>query len=93
VIRADLLAGGASADDLSQMLARADAGFRDKAPLSVTGAATIILDGAIRTWRILAGEDAGSPGTLLRARSWTACDYAGLFSAVAGKPAAGTPGQ
>src|SRR5215469_18188847 len=62
--RAGLIAAGAlpadaSADDLRQLLVRANADFRDKAPLSAAEAATIILDG-VRSgaWRILIGEDA-----------------------------------
>jgi NAD(P)-dependent dehydrogenase (short-subunit alcohol dehydrogenase family) len=43
--RAGLLAGGASPDDLRQMLVRMETDFREKAPLSAADAATIILDG------------------------------------------------
>jgi len=59
LIGAGLLAEDASAGDLRQMLAQANADFRDKAPLSAAEAATIILDG-VRSgaWRILVGEDA-----------------------------------
>ena len=59
LVRAGALPEGASADDLRQLLVRANADFRDKAPLSAAQAATIILDG-VRSgaWRILVGEDA-----------------------------------
>ncbi|MEO6123730.1 MAG: short-chain dehydrogenase, partial [Ilumatobacteraceae bacterium] len=57
----------ASDEDLRQgMQARAEA-FRDNAPLSAAGAATIILDG-VRSgeWRILVGEDAVALDELVR---------------------------
>jgi hypothetical protein len=79
LIRAGALAEGASADDLRQMLARANADFRDKAPLSAAQAATIILDG-VRSgaWRILVGEDAKTIDALVRAKPEAAYDYAAL---------------
>jgi NAD(P)-dependent dehydrogenase (short-subunit alcohol dehydrogenase family) len=93
LIDAGLLAEGASAGDLRQMLAQANADFRDKAPLSAAEAATIILDG-VRSgaWRILVGEDAKMIDAAVRAKPEAAYDYAELFSAGAGEPAAGTPG-
>ncbi len=92
LIRAGALAEGASADDLRQLLVRANADFRDKAPVSAAEAATIILDG-VRSgaWRILVGEDAKMIDAAVRAKPEAAYDYAELFSGLAGKPAAGTP--
>jgi hypothetical protein len=54
-----MLAEGASAGELRQLITAMSAGFRDKAPLSAAGAAAVILDG-VRSgaWRILVGEDA-----------------------------------
>jgi NAD(P)-dependent dehydrogenase (short-subunit alcohol dehydrogenase family) len=94
LIRAGLLPEGASADHLRQMLVRANADFRDKAPLSAAQAATIILDG-VRSgaWRILVGEDAKMIDTQVRAKPEAAYDYAELFSNRAQPPAAGTPQQ
>ena len=92
LIGAGLLAEGASADDLRQMLVRANADFRDKAPVSAAEAATIILDG-VRSgaWRILVGEDAKMIDAAVRAKPEAAYDYAELFSGLAGEPTAGTP--
>ena len=92
LIRAGLLAEGASADELRQMLVRANTDFRDKAPLSAAQAATVILDG-VRSgaWRILVGEDAKTLDAAVRAKPEAAYDYAELFSGLAEKPAAGTP--
>jgi NAD(P)-dependent dehydrogenase (short-subunit alcohol dehydrogenase family) len=92
LIRAGLLAEGASADDLRQMLVRMATDFRDKAPVSAAEAATVILDG-VRSgaWRILVGEDAKMIDAAVRARPEAAYDYAELFSAPAEEPAAGTP--
>src|SRR5450755_4740472 len=92
LIRGGVLAQGASADDLRQMLVRANADFRDNAPLSAADAATIILDG-VRSgaWRILVGEDAKTLDAALRAKPEAAYDYAELFSALAEEPAAGAP--
>jgi NAD(P)-dependent dehydrogenase (short-subunit alcohol dehydrogenase family) len=79
LIRAGALAEGASADDLRQLLVRANADFRDKAPLSAAEAAAIILDG-VRSgaWRILVGEDAKKIDALVRAKPEAAYDYAEL---------------
>jgi NAD(P)-dependent dehydrogenase (short-subunit alcohol dehydrogenase family) len=89
---AGLLAQDASADELRQMLVRANADFRDQAPLSAAQAATIILDG-VRSgaWRILVGEDAKKIDAAVRAKPEAAYDYAELFSGLAGEPKAGTP--
>jgi hypothetical protein len=75
---------GAPADALRTMLAQANADFRDKAPLSAAGAATIILDG-VRSgaWRILVGEDAKKLDAQIRAKPESAYDYTELFSALA----------
>ena len=93
LIGAGLLAEGASADELRQMLVRANADFRDKAPVSAAEAATIILDG-VRSgaWRILVGQDAEKIDAAVRAKPEAAYDYAELFSALAERPAGGTPG-
>jgi NAD(P)-dependent dehydrogenase (short-subunit alcohol dehydrogenase family) len=54
-----LPADGATDDQLRFVLQQVAENFRDKAPLSAAGAATIILDGVRQdTWRILVGEDA-----------------------------------
>ncbi len=92
LIRAGVLAEGASTDELRQMLVRANADFRDKAPLSAAGAATIILDG-VRSgaWRILVGEDARKLDAAVRAKPEAAYDYADLFRALAQQPAAEQP--
>ena len=81
LISAGLLADGASADDLRQMLVRANADFRDKAPVSAAEAATIILDG-VRSgaWRILVGEDAEKLDAAVRAKPEAAYDYTELAS-------------
>ena len=84
---AGLLAQDASAQDLRQMLVRANADFRDKAPVSAAQAATTILDG-VRSgaWRILVGEDAKMIDAAVRAKPEAAYDYAELFSAPATEP-------
>jgi hypothetical protein len=66
--------------------------FRDKAPLSAAGAATIILDG-VRSgaWRILVGEDAKMIDAAVRAKPEATYDYAELFSTPAEEPTAETP--
>ena len=88
LIRGGVLAEGASADELRQMLVRANADFRDKAPLSAAEAATIILDG-VRSgaWRILVGEDAKMLDVAVRAKPEAAYHYAEL-----GRMAAEAPG-
>ncbi len=77
-------AEGASADELRQMLMRANADFRDKAPVSAAEAATVILDG-VRSgaWRILVGEDAKMIDAAVRAKPEAAYDYDELFSEAA----------
>src|ERR1039458_3748543 len=79
LIRAGLLAEGAGADELRQILVQANADFRDKAPVSAAEAATIILDGVRSgTWRILIGEDAKKLDVAVRAKPEAAYDYAEL---------------
>jgi NAD(P)-dependent dehydrogenase (short-subunit alcohol dehydrogenase family) len=94
LIRAGMLAEGASADDLRQMLVRANADFRDKAPVSAAEAASIILDG-VRSgaWRILVGEDAKMLDAAVRAKPEAAYDYDELFSGLAAEPTAETAEQ
>jgi NAD(P)-dependent dehydrogenase (short-subunit alcohol dehydrogenase family) len=92
LIRAGMLAEGASADDLRQMLVRANADFRDKAPVSAAEAATIILDGVRSgTWRILIGEDARMIDAAVRSKAEAAYDYEELFSGRGRERAAQTP--
>ena len=92
LIGAGMLAEGASADDLRQMLVRANADFRDKAPVSAAEAAAIILDGVrAGAWRILVGKDAEKLDAAVRAKPEAAYDYAELFSGLSGESAAGTP--
>jgi NAD(P)-dependent dehydrogenase (short-subunit alcohol dehydrogenase family) len=77
---AGLLSEDASAEDLRQMLIRISNDFRDKAPLSATQAATIILDGVrAGAWRILVGRDATMIDERIRANPEAAYDYAELF--------------
>jgi NAD(P)-dependent dehydrogenase (short-subunit alcohol dehydrogenase family) len=87
LIRGGLLAEGASADDLRQMLMRMNADFRDKAPVSAAQAATVILDG-VRSgaWRILVGEDATRLDALVRTHPEAAYDYAELGRLAAQAP-------
>ena len=88
LIPADLREEGTSADDLRQLLVRANAGFRDNAPLSAAQAATVILDG-VRSgaWRILVGEDAKKLDSLVRAKPEAAYDYAELRAKAGESPA------
>ena len=82
LIRGGALPEGASAEDVRQLLIKANADFRDKAPLSAADAATIILDGVrAGTWRILVGEDARMLDKLVRAAPETAYDYEALGKA------------
>ncbi|HEY7012836.1 MAG TPA: SDR family oxidoreductase [Streptosporangiaceae bacterium] len=85
LVRAGLLPEGAPPDALRKLLAQANADFRDKAPLSAAGAATIILDG-VRSgaWRILVGEDAKKLDEQVRAKPEGAYDYTELFSSLGG---------
>jgi NAD(P)-dependent dehydrogenase (short-subunit alcohol dehydrogenase family) len=85
LIQAGLLTKDASAEDLRQLLLRIETGFRDKAPLSASDAATIILDG-LRSgaWRILVGQDAKRLDTAVRAKPDDAYNYAELFRQATG---------
>jgi NAD(P)-dependent dehydrogenase (short-subunit alcohol dehydrogenase family) len=80
MISVGLVPEGASADDLRRFLARANADFRDKAPVSAAAAATIILN-RVRSgdWRILIGEDAKMIDAAVRAKPESAYDYDVLF--------------
>jgi hypothetical protein len=72
-VRERLAQRGLPTDALSDDMLRAGMqqmaeDFRDKAPLSAAGAATIILDGVRKgTWRILVGEDAKELDRMVRA--------------------------
>jgi NAD(P)-dependent dehydrogenase (short-subunit alcohol dehydrogenase family) len=92
LIDAGMLAEDASADELRRMLVRANADFRDKAPVSAAEAATVILDG-VRSgaWRILIGEDAEKIDAAVRAKPEAAYDYTELFAVPGEEPAAGKP--
>jgi NAD(P)-dependent dehydrogenase (short-subunit alcohol dehydrogenase family) len=83
LVRAGLLAEDASVDDVRRALARLEADFRDKAPVTAAQAATLILDG-VRSgaWRILVGRDAALLDAGVRAKPESAYDYAVLFSAL-----------
>ncbi len=94
LIGAGLLPEGASADGLRQMLVRMNADFRDNAPLSAAGAATVILDG-VRSgaWRILVGDDAGRLDAAVRGNPEGAYDYAELGRLMAAAKPAAAPEQ
>ena len=84
LIRRGVLAEGATADEMRQMLEKMSADFRDGAPLSAAGAATIILDGVLSgAWRILVGQDAVGLDGYVRAKPEDAYDYALLASMAA----------
>jgi NAD(P)-dependent dehydrogenase (short-subunit alcohol dehydrogenase family) len=84
LVRAGALAEDASQEDLRQLLARHEAEFRDKAPLTPAAAASTILDG-IRAgaWRILVGHDAAALDAAVRAQPEAAYDYPALTKAAA----------
>jgi NAD(P)-dependent dehydrogenase (short-subunit alcohol dehydrogenase family) len=86
LVRVGMLAEDASAGELRQFLVRANADFRDKAPVSSAQAATIILD-AVRagTWRILIGQDAKMIDEKVREKPDAAYDYAELFAGLTGR--------
>lgn len=66
--RAGLPTDGASDEDIRQGLQAQAESFRDNAPLSAAGAATIILDGVRNgEWRILVGDDAVLLDQMVRA--------------------------
>jgi NAD(P)-dependent dehydrogenase (short-subunit alcohol dehydrogenase family) len=84
LVRAGQLGENASTDDVRRLLARLEADFREKAPVTAAQAATIILDG-VRSgaWRILVGRDARLLDAAVRAKPDAAYDYRALFSDVA----------
>jgi NAD(P)-dependent dehydrogenase (short-subunit alcohol dehydrogenase family) len=85
LVKAGMLPERPTGEDLRQFLVRANADYRDKAPVSAAGAATIILDGVrAGTWRILIGQDAKMIDERVRARPDTAYDYAELFAGLTG---------
>ncbi|MBO0728812.1 MAG: SDR family oxidoreductase [Acidimicrobiaceae bacterium] len=64
-----------SADELRSMISTMADAFRDKAPLSAAGAATVILDGVrAGRWRILVGDDAHVLDEAVRANPEAAYD-------------------
>jgi len=66
--RLKLPPGVPSDDQLRALVQQVGDDFRDKAPLSAAGAATIILDGVRRgAWRILVGDDAVELDRMVRA--------------------------
>jgi NAD(P)-dependent dehydrogenase (short-subunit alcohol dehydrogenase family) len=79
IVANSMIAFGVSEGDAYE----ANKGFRDSAPLSAEGAATIILDG-VRSgaWRILVGADAHGLDQWVRACPADAYDYAKLGAAV-----------
>jgi NAD(P)-dependent dehydrogenase (short-subunit alcohol dehydrogenase family) len=96
-IRERMKRSGLPADAIPDELIRAGLqkmadDFRDKAPLSAAGAATIILDGVRKgTWRILVGDDALELDRLVRATPQDAYEASfyemlrsrGIFAAIA----------
>ena len=83
--QAGVLPEGATAEDLRRFLARVNADFRDKAPVSAAQAATTILDGVrAGAWRILIGEDAKMIDAAVRAKPEASYDYAELFAGLTG---------
>ena len=90
LISAGVLPGDASAGQLRQLLVRANADFRDKAPLSAAAAATIILN-RVRSgaWRILVGQDAEWLDAAVRDKPEAAYDWAELGSRAKETPPAG----
>jgi NAD(P)-dependent dehydrogenase (short-subunit alcohol dehydrogenase family) len=90
LIRAGVLAEGASADAVRTMAEQAASDFRDKAPVTAAEAAGVILDG-VRSgaWRILIGKDAAFLDERIRARPEAAYDYADLLRRPPGPSAPG----
>jgi NAD(P)-dependent dehydrogenase (short-subunit alcohol dehydrogenase family) len=80
LVSGGVLPEGCSADDVRRFLLQMGTDFRDKAPLSAAGAATVILDG-VRSgaWRILVGQDAAMLDGRIRANPEAAYDYQELF--------------
>ena len=66
---------GMSNDELRAAMEQRQIAFRDNAPLSAAGAATIILDGVrAKEWRILVGEDAKALDERVRSSPWDVYD-------------------
>ena len=66
-----------AADQLRGIVKMMEEGFRNSAPLSAGGAATVILDGVREgKWRILVGEDAHKLDEQVRANPEAAYDHA-----------------
>jgi NAD(P)-dependent dehydrogenase (short-subunit alcohol dehydrogenase family) len=86
LIRAGALPREPTGEDLRRFLTRANADFRDNAPVSAAQAAAVILDG-VRSgaWRILIGDDARMIDAAVRAKPEAAYDYAELFAGLAGR--------
>jgi NAD(P)-dependent dehydrogenase (short-subunit alcohol dehydrogenase family) len=64
-----------SDDQVRQLIQRMSDDFRDNAPLSASGAATVILDAVLAgTWRILVGDDAKLLDSRVRESPETAYD-------------------
>ncbi len=79
--KAGMVSEQPTADEMRGFLARLNADFRDKAPVSAAQAATTILDGVrAGTWRILIGEDARMIDERIRARPEVSYEYAELFA-------------
>jgi len=79
LIERGLPAGGVPVAELRERLIKANADFRDKAPVTAAEGATIILDG-VRSgaWRILIGQDAARIDAFVRASPDATYDYAEL---------------
>ncbi|HZT65836.1 MAG TPA: SDR family NAD(P)-dependent oxidoreductase [Acidimicrobiales bacterium] len=83
-VRSDITKRGLPADQipsdqLRQMVKMIGEAFRDAAPLSAAGAATVILDGVrAGKWRILVGEDAHLLDERVRANPAAAYDHTGV---------------
>jgi NAD(P)-dependent dehydrogenase (short-subunit alcohol dehydrogenase family) len=77
--RRGLPASDLQADQLRGIVKMMEEGFRNSAPLSAAGAATVILD-AVREgkWRILVGDDARKLDEQVRADPEAAYDHAGV---------------
>lgn len=77
--RLGLAADQMSAAELGELVKVVEEGFRNNAPLSAAGAATVILDGVrAGKWRILVGADAHQLDEQVRANPEAAYDYDGI---------------
>jgi NAD(P)-dependent dehydrogenase (short-subunit alcohol dehydrogenase family) len=98
LVKAGMVADGATDAQVRTVIAERINDFRDKAPLSAADAADIILNGVREgEWRILVGEDAKWLDKRVRAMPESAYDYAeflrrpGDAGARPGDTAAGSP--